>query len=254
MDLVPDSADVLVAEDEFDCDEDAPQALVTELRTIRMANTRRGPTRQRLASGLPCPIVAPISTQSVGEAGVGGHPTRMTSLTCDALWPARGNVTRARSPWLEPGFLTIEHMTIQRMDHVGIVVEDLAAATEFFVELGLVLQGEMAVEGRWVDRIVGLEGVRADIAMMQTPDGHGRLELVEFHSPSPQGGNRHAPANTPGLRHVAFAVEDIDDVVARLRAHGAELVGELERYEDSYRLCYVRGPEGIIVELAERIG
>ncbi|HEY7209178.1 MAG TPA: VOC family protein [Bryobacteraceae bacterium] len=145
-------------------------------------------------------------------------------------------------------------MTIQRMEHVGIVVDDLAAATEFFVELGLELQGEAPVEGRWVDRVVGLEGVRADIAMMQTPDGHGRLELTKFHTPSTQGGDRNAPANTPGIRHLAFAVEDIDTVVAGLRARGAELVGELERYKDSYRLCYVRGPEGIIIELAERIG
>jgi catechol 2,3-dioxygenase-like lactoylglutathione lyase family enzyme len=145
-------------------------------------------------------------------------------------------------------------MTIERMDHVGIVVDDLAAATEFFVELGLELQGEGSVEGRWVDRIVGLDGVRAEIAMLQTPDGHGRLELTKFHTPPTQGGNGHAPANTPGLRHVAFAVEDIDAVVTGLRARGAEFVGELERYEDSYRLCYVRGPEGIIVELAEKIG
>jgi catechol 2,3-dioxygenase-like lactoylglutathione lyase family enzyme len=145
-------------------------------------------------------------------------------------------------------------MTIQRMDHVGIVVDDLAAATEFFAELGLELQGQGAVEGRWVDRVVGLEGVRADLAMMQTPDGNGRLELAKFRSPSNQGDNRHAPANTPGIRHIAFAVEDIDAVVASLRARGAELVGEVERYEDSYRLCYVRGPQGIIVELAERIG
>jgi catechol 2,3-dioxygenase-like lactoylglutathione lyase family enzyme len=140
------------------------------------------------------------------------------------------------------------------MDHVSIVVDDLAAATQFFAELGLVLQGETPVEGRWVDRIVGLEGVRADIAMMQTPDGNGRLELVKFHSPSNEGDNRPAPANAPGIRHIAFVVEDIDAVVAGLRARGAELVGELERYEDIYRLCYVRGPEGIIIELAERIG
>jgi catechol 2,3-dioxygenase-like lactoylglutathione lyase family enzyme len=140
------------------------------------------------------------------------------------------------------------------MEHIGIVVDDLAAATEFFVGLGLELQGERPVEGRWVDRVVGLEGVRADIAMLQTPDGHGRVELTRFHTPSTQGGNRHAPANTPGIRHVAFSVEDIEAVVAGLRARGAELVGELERYEDRYRLCYVRGPEGIIVELAERIG
>ncbi|MCW3056450.1 MAG: putative lyase, partial [Solirubrobacterales bacterium] len=149
---------------------------------------------------------------------------------------------------------TVERMTIQRMDHVGIVVDDLAAATAFFVELGLKLQGEGRVEGDWVDRVVGLEGVRAEIAMMETPDGHGRLELTKFHAPSGGGGDQHARANTPGIRHVTFAVDDIDSVVAGLRARGAELVGELERYEDSYRLCYVRGPEGIIVELAERIG
>jgi catechol 2,3-dioxygenase-like lactoylglutathione lyase family enzyme len=145
-------------------------------------------------------------------------------------------------------------MAIQRMDHVGIVVDDLAAAAEFFVELGLELLGEGSVEGRWVDRIVGLDGVRVEYAFVQTPDGHGRLELIEFHSPPTQGGNRDAPANTPGIRHVAFAVEDIDAVVAGLRARGSELVGEVEQYEDSYRLCYVRGPEGIIVELAEKIG
>ncbi len=145
-------------------------------------------------------------------------------------------------------------MTVERMDHVGIVVDDLVAATEFFAELGLVLQSEASVEGRWADRIVGLEGVRTDIAMMQTPDGNGRLELTKFHSPSSPGGDRHAPPNTPGIRHVTFAVGDIDAVLARLQARGAELVGELEQYKDIYRLCYVRGPEGIIIELAERIG
>lgn len=145
-------------------------------------------------------------------------------------------------------------MTIQRLDHVGIVVDDLAAATAFFVELGLELQGEGSVDGGWVDRVVGLDGVRADIAMMETSDGHGRIELTKFHAPSGRGEERQAPANTPGIRHVAFAVDDIDAVVAGLRARGAEFVGEVVRYKDSYRLCYVRGPEGIIVELAERIG
>jgi catechol 2,3-dioxygenase-like lactoylglutathione lyase family enzyme len=140
------------------------------------------------------------------------------------------------------------------MEHVGIVVDDLAAAIEFFVELGLELQGEGSVEGRWVDRVVGLEGVRAEIAMMETPDGNGRVELAKFHSPSNQGGDQHPPANTPGIRHLSFAVGDIDAVVAGLRARGTELVGEVERYEDRYRLCYVRGPEGIIIELAEQIG
>ena len=109
-------------------------------------------------------------------------------------------------------------MTIQRMDHVSIVVDDLAAATTFFVELGLKLQGEGLVEGGWVDRVVGLEGIRADIAMLETPDGHGRLELVKFHSPTVRGGDRHAPANTLGMRHVAFVVDDIDAAVASVRA------------------------------------
>ena len=145
-------------------------------------------------------------------------------------------------------------MTIQRMDHVGIVVDDLAAATAFFVELGLELQGESPVQGGWVDRVVGLQDVRASIAMLQTPDGHGRIELAKFHAPSGRGGERNAPANTLGIRHITFAVDDIDDVLARLQARGAELVGEVERYENIYRLCYIRGPEGIIVELAEQIG
>jgi catechol 2,3-dioxygenase-like lactoylglutathione lyase family enzyme len=145
-------------------------------------------------------------------------------------------------------------MAIQRMEHVGIVVDDLAAATAFFVELGLKPQGRGPVEGGWVDRVVGLEGVRAEIAMMETPDGHGRVELAKFHAPSGPVVDPQAPANTPGIRHVAFSVDDIDAVVAGLRARDTELVGEVERYKDIYRLCYVRGPEGIIVELAEKIG
>jgi catechol 2,3-dioxygenase-like lactoylglutathione lyase family enzyme len=150
---------------------------------------------------------------------------------------------------------TIARMTVQRMDHVGIVVDDLAAATEFFAELGLELIGEeVGMEGPSVDRIVGLDDVRTDFAFMQTPDGNGRLELIKFHSPSNQGENGHEPANAPGIRHVTFAVDDIEAVVARLQARGSELVGELVNYEDSYWLCYVRGPAGIIVELAEKIG
>jgi len=137
--------------------------------------------------------------------------------------------------------------------HVGVVVDDLKGATAFFLELGLELEGEAAVEGRWVDRVVGLDDVRVDIAMVRTPDGHGRLELTKFHTPPATTAEPNATANTLGLRSVMFAVDDIDDVVARLRAHGAELVGEVEQYEDSYRLCYVRGPEGIIVALAEQL-
>jgi catechol 2,3-dioxygenase-like lactoylglutathione lyase family enzyme len=148
---------------------------------------------------------------------------------------------------------SIESMTIQRMDHVGIVVDDLAAATEFFVQLGLEPDGEGSVEGDWVDRIVGLEGVRAELAMLQTPDGHARVELVKFHSPPAEGGGRRAPANKIGIRHISFVVEDIDALIAGLEERGGELVGEVEDYSDIYRLCYVRGPEGIIVELAERI-
>jgi catechol 2,3-dioxygenase-like lactoylglutathione lyase family enzyme len=145
-------------------------------------------------------------------------------------------------------------MAIQRMDHVGIVVEDLEAASAFFVELGLEVQGRAPAEGDWVDRVVGLEGVRAEIVMLETPEGHGRIELAKFHAPAGGSGERQAPANAPGIRHVTFAVDDIDGAVAGVLAHGGELVGEVERYEDKYRLCYVRGPEGIIVELAERIG
>lgn len=140
------------------------------------------------------------------------------------------------------------------MEHIGVVVEDLRAAIEFFVALGLEVEIEGPVEGRWVDRIVGLDGVRADIAILKTPDGHGRLELTKFHSPSGQGSDAQSPANTPGLRHVSFAVDHIDAAVHALRARGAMLVGEVQQYEDSYKLCYVRGPEGIIVELAEQIG
>lgn len=145
-------------------------------------------------------------------------------------------------------------MTIQRLENVGIVVEDLAAATAFFVELGLEVLGEAPVEGDWVDRVVGLEGVRVDVTMLQTPDGHGRLELMRFRAPAVRGGDPDAPVNTLGLRRVAFSVDDLDATVAGLRARGTELVGEVVRFEDSYRLCYVRGPEGIVVMLAEQLG
>jgi catechol 2,3-dioxygenase-like lactoylglutathione lyase family enzyme len=145
-------------------------------------------------------------------------------------------------------------MKIERMDHVSIVVEDLAGAIEFFEELGLEVQNEASVEGPEVDRIVGLEGVRSDLAFLQTPDGHGQIELVKFNSPPLQEGDPEAPANTPGLRHLCFAVDDVEAAVAALRAKGAELVGEVVTYGSSYKLCYVRGPEGVILELAEKIG
>ncbi|HEX4752615.1 MAG TPA: VOC family protein [Solirubrobacterales bacterium] len=145
-------------------------------------------------------------------------------------------------------------MAVQRMDHVGIVVDDLAAATAFFLALGLGLQGEASVEGDWVDRVIGLEGARSDIAMLETPDGGARVELTEFQAPPSPDGDPLAPANTPGIRHLTFAVDDLDATLARLRAQDGQLVGEVEQYKEIYRLCYVRGPGGIIVELAERIG
>ncbi|MCP9951470.1 VOC family protein [Actinomadura madurae] len=137
------------------------------------------------------------------------------------------------------------------MDNVAIVVDDLAAAKAFFAELGLELEGEATLEGSVVDRLVGLEGARSDIAMMRTPDGHGRIELTRYHTPSDRESDPRAPANTLGAHRIMFAVEDMEDILDRLRLHGAELLGELVRYEDSYLLCYVRGPAGILVALAE---
>ncbi|NLF65458.1 MAG: VOC family protein [Chloroflexi bacterium] len=145
-------------------------------------------------------------------------------------------------------------MTIKRLDHVSVVVEDLEAAIAFFTALGMTLEGEAPVEGPAVDRVNGIEGIRLNIAMMQTPDGHGRLELTKFHHPElVEIEPAIAPPNALGLRSVMFTVEDIDDTVARLRAHGAELIGEVAQYEDLYRLCYMRGPAGIIVALAEEL-
>ncbi len=146
-------------------------------------------------------------------------------------------------------------MTLQRMDNVLIVVEDLEAAKAFFVELGMELEGETPVEGRWVDQVVGLENVRSEIAMMRTPDGHGRVELTKFHTPAAvRTEPKSAPANALGIRRIMFAVDNVKDVLARKRAHGAELVGEVAQYEDMYRLCFIRGPEGIIIGLAEQLG
>jgi catechol 2,3-dioxygenase-like lactoylglutathione lyase family enzyme len=146
-------------------------------------------------------------------------------------------------------------MTVQRMDNVLIVVDDLEAAKAFFAELGLELEGETQVEGPWVDSTVGLDGVRADIAMMRTPDGHGGVELTRFHTPAAvRAEPGDAPANALGIRRIMFTVDDVDDVVARLRGHGAELVGGMAQYEESYRLCFLRGPEGIIIGLSEQLG
>ena len=140
------------------------------------------------------------------------------------------------------------------MDNVLIVVEDLEAAKAFFAELGMELDGETTVEGPWAGSVVGLDDVRADIAMMRTPDGHGRVELSKFHTPpAVRTGAESAPANALGIRRIMFTVDDVDDVVARLRNHGGELVGEIAQYEDVYRLCFLRGPEGIIIGLAQQL-
>src|SRR4051794_30765714 len=146
-------------------------------------------------------------------------------------------------------------MTLKRMDNVLIVVDDLEAVKAFFIELGLRLEGETTVEGPLVGSLIGHANVRATIAMLRTPDGHGGIELDKFHTPAAVGTEpKNAPVNTLGIRRIMFAVDDLDDVLARLRAHGAELIGEVAQYEDTYRLCYIRGPEGIIVALAEELG
>jgi catechol 2,3-dioxygenase-like lactoylglutathione lyase family enzyme len=145
-------------------------------------------------------------------------------------------------------------MTVKRMDNVGIVVEDLDAATEFFTELGLTLEGRMPIEGEWAGRVTGLRGQRVEIAMMRTPDGHGRLELSRFEAPAIASDHRTAPVNSLGYLRVMFTVEDIDDTLARLSRLGATVVDEVVNYEDIYRLCYIRGPEGILIGLAQQIG
>ena len=145
-------------------------------------------------------------------------------------------------------------MTVQRMDNVGIVVDDLPATIAFFRELGLELEGQATIEGEWAGRVTGLGDQRVEIAMMRTPDGHGRIELSRFLAPPVVADHRNAPVNALGYLRIMFAVDDIDETLARLRARGAQLVGEVVQYEDVYRLCYVRGPEGILIGLAEPIG
>ena len=145
-------------------------------------------------------------------------------------------------------------MTLLRMDNVLIVVDDLERAIAFLSEVGMELEGQATVEGPWIDRIVGFDGSKCDVAMMRTPDGRGRIELEKYHAPAAvRTEPEDAPVNALGIRRIMFAVDDIDDVVARLRNHGAELVGEMAQYEDSYRLCYVRGPEGIVIALAQEL-
>src|SRR5512138_2858043 len=145
-------------------------------------------------------------------------------------------------------------MTVTRMDNVGIVVDDIDVAIEFFTELGLELEGRAPVEGSWADGVTGLSGMRVEIAMMRTPDGHSRLEISRFLSPPVVADHRSAPVNALGYLRVMFTVEDIDDTLSRLAKHGAKLVGEVAQYENLYRLCYIRGPEGILIGLAQQLG
>ncbi|WP_067690748.1 VOC family protein [Nocardia jejuensis] len=144
-------------------------------------------------------------------------------------------------------------MTVHRMDHVGIVVEDLAAAIAFFLELGLELEGRTNVEGEWVDQLIGLEDVRADLAFVRTPDGHGRVELSTFNSPRTSTPAPRAPVNVPGIPRLTFVVDAVEETYGRLRTHGAELVGEIAQYEDICRYCYLRGPAGVIIGLVEEL-
>jgi len=145
-------------------------------------------------------------------------------------------------------------LTVKRMDNVGIVVEDIDAAVGFFTELGLELEGRAMIEGEWAGRVTGLRDQRVEIAMMRTPDGHSRLEISRFLAPPVVADHRNAPVNALGYLRVMFAVEDIDDTLVRLRERGARLVGDVVRYEDMYRLCYIRGPEGILIGLAQQLG
>ena len=144
-------------------------------------------------------------------------------------------------------------MKIHKIDHVGIIVNDLSAAKAFFLDFGFEMLGEGEVEGEWAERIIGLQDVKAEVAMLRTPDGEANIELSKFHSPTDENGIQHPLANTLGIRHITFAVEDIEAIVAKLKKNGAELVGEIQTYENTYKLCYIRGPEGIILELAEQL-
>lgn len=144
-------------------------------------------------------------------------------------------------------------MKIHRIDHVGVIVNDLPAAKAFFLDFGLEMMGEGNVEGEWVERIIGLQNVNGEVVMLQTPDGEANIELVKFHTPLDENGIQQSLANTLGIRHIAFAVDDIEAIVTKLKTSGAELVGEIQTYENAYKLCYVRGSEGIILELAEQI-
>jgi catechol 2,3-dioxygenase-like lactoylglutathione lyase family enzyme len=171
----------------------------------------------------------------------------------EKLTPYKGNIKH-----FFPDIFTVRRqgdaVTVKRMDNVGIVVEDLDAAIGFFTELGLTLEGRMPIEGEWAGRVTGVRGQRVEIAMLRTPDGHGRLELSRFDAPAIASDHRTAPVNSLGYMRVMFAVEDIDDTLVRLGKLGATVVDEVVNYEGIYRLCYIRGPEGILIGLAQQLG
>ena len=179
-----------------------------------------------------------------------GQPRHHQAQTC--CWLLLRLAARVRSAGAV-GVLYGGPMALKRMDNVGIVVDDLPATIEFFRELGLELEGQGTVEGEWAGRVTGLGDQRVEIAMMRTPDGHSRLEISRFITPPPVADHRNAPVNALGYLRVMFTVDDIDDTLARLARRGAELVGEVVQYQDSYRLCYIRGPEGLLIGLAEQI-
>ena len=176
------------------------------------------------------------------------------SASADSDAVSRHRIPRASRTGVIVGIRKNGHVAVQRMDNVGIVVEDLAATIAFFRELGLELEGRAMIEGDWSGRVTGLRDQRVEIAMMRTPDGHSRLELSRFLAPPVVADHRNAPVNALGYLRVMFAVDDLDDTLARLREHGAQLVDEVVPYEDVYRLCYIRGPEGLLIGLAEQIG
>src|SRR4051794_33300257 len=168
---------------------------------------------------------------------------------------ANSGTRRTISAVLRASFARMRRMTVKRMDNVGIVVDDLPAAIEFFRELGLELEGQAQIDGDWAERVTGLREMRVEVAMMRTPDGHSRLEISRFLSPPAVADHRNAPVNALGYLRVMFAVDDIDETLTRLRQHGAELVSsEVVQYKDAYRLCYIRGPEGLLIGLAQELG
>ena len=196
--------------------------------------------------GRACPAVDSLEGEPIEERQR-THRALATPSAIVAFLP--GASSEARVAIRKNGFVAL-----QRMDNVGIVVESLDAAVSFFAELGLELEGRAMIEGDWSGRVTGLRDQRVEIAMMRTPDGHGRIELSRFLAPPVVADHRDAPVNALGYLRVMFAVDDLDETLARLRGHGAELVDEVVQYEDAYRLCYVRGPEGILIGLAEQLG